>query len=663
MGAVLGRHADRREVRDIYDSSTLLPLIGADQRERMIQRARLRRSEQRTPVRGAEGQVLLVIDGAINIFQDDQKPHTIYAIRSAVSAPENSLQTAARRAQYDASGVDSRIEETSGAIRTNEILVYWRTAHDVVCRYSCQSEEGEEVILKSLMGTRVELLGRVRYLSVSLGAPNKGSTQSLNVLTNADLVQLVADIPFFANIPQDQLVVLTELSTIRVYPAKSVVFREDEGVSTQMFITLAGTLEVSSSRATAPLAKLEPGSFFGEMSLLINIPRAATVTTVESCLLMSIEKDAFHTFLDRLPSVKTNVYKLLKERLFSKAMMSGVLPYFKSVPPPRLMQFSHALTIEDHVYKGCCILDQEVKEHHRFGVVVYGVIEIVAGEGRPRSAKRDQSVFLTPGCYFGPFTFERLGYQRGKIYARSAAVLLTCPFATLLELFQEYPEVAAEAHIAWFGERCDLGAILRHAALTQRFQTFLEAEHSDENFTFCLDVQTFRGAVRGERYELATYIMQRYIVPGSPKEVNLPATIRDTLIAALKALTPTDEVPTTFYDTANDEIMRLMTKDSFPRFKKSPLFQGVLDALDPHLNRKGSKLLEACHAFRESISITKHGKVEGVAAVKMQRMLSSIRKSHERQGNHSGSRTISGTMHHSGSAPDVGRMSADVYPT
>ncbi|KAJ0409431.1 hypothetical protein P43SY_002321 [Pythium insidiosum] len=662
MGALLGRHADNRDVRDIYDSSTLLPLMGADQRERVIQYARLRRSDQRNALRGAEGQVLLVIDGAINIFQNDQKLHTIYAIRNAVSAPENSLQTAARRARYDATGVDSQIEETTGAIRTNEILVYWRTAQDVVCRYSCQTE-GEEVILKSLMGSRVELFGRVRYLSVSLRSLQKSSSQSLNVLTNADLVQLVADIPFFANIPQDQLVVLTELSTIRVYPAKSVVFREDEGVSTQMFVTLAGTLEVSSSRATAPLAKLEAGSFFGEMSLLINIPRAATVTTVESCLLMSIEKEAFHTFLDRLPNVKSNVYGLLKERLFAKAMMSGVLPYFKAVPPARLMQFSHGLTIEDHVHKGDCILDQEAKEKHRFGVVVYGVIEIVAGEGRPRSAKRDQSVFLTPGCYFGPFTFERLGYQRGKIFARSAAVLLTCPFSELLELFQEFPEVAAEAHIAWFGERCDLAAILRHAALTQRFQTFLEAEHSDENFTFCLDVQTFRSAARGERFELATYIMQRYIVPGSPKEVNLPATIRDSLILSLKTFIPTDEVPTTFYDSANDEIMRLMTKDSFPRFKKSPLFQGVLDALDPHLNRKGSKLLEVCHAFRESISIAKHGKVEGVAAVKMQRMLSTIRKSHERQGNLGAGKSFGGPGRQSGSAPNMGRFRAEAKPT
>ncbi|GMF29775.1 unnamed protein product [Phytophthora lilii] len=526
--------------------------------------------------------------------------------------------------------------EDSEVLLTSEVFLFWKSDKEIVCRYVTEGG-GDEVVLQSTMCARVELQNLSRYLLLpphSLPDASEGrKDSSLNALTNADFVRLLGTIPFFANLPKDKLSMLTEMSTIRVYPSNSVIFREDEGISTQMFVTLAGSVEVTSSRATGPLAKLEAGSFFGEMSLLINIPRAATVKAIESCMLMSIEKKAFHALLDQCPDVRVSVNKLLKERLLLKAILSGVLPFFESIPSERMIHFSHELDIEDQVHKGDIVLrqqDEHVTHESKFVFLVYGALEITSKHRKPSKIGHDNTVFLTPGCYLGPFTFERMNLRKGKVFARSAAVLLTCSFSKVLKLFDEYPSAGAAANIAWFGERCDFASVLRHGVLTQRFQAFLEAEHSDENFLFFLDVEKFRVIEEDdERREMARHIRERYIQSDAPKEVNLPAGIRDGLLEELSKITPTDIVEVTFFDEACDEIMRLMVKDSFPRFKKSLHFQNVVDTLDPHTSRKGSKLVAACHHFRDSLQVLRPGHVD-MKHMQLERMMSTIQKSQAR---------------------------------
>lgn len=641
MGGVFGSQARHAEITRIYEASTLLHLIGADQPHKVIRHARLKKADDRHGIEVKQGQVLLVFEGCIDLFQNGTKVQSIRARLQPNSFPA-AADTGPGQTKHGRYTVTaSMLYDENGIIQTDEILIYWKSAAELVCRYSCQTG-GEEVILKSVIADRVTVQERARYLALptaDVGAKNSGAP-SLNALTNADLLELLAGIPFFANIPKDRLALLTDMSTIRVYPSNCVIFREDEGMSTQMFVTLAGTLDVWSTRANTPLATLGAGSFFGEMALLINIPRAATVKAKESCMLMSIEKDSFHELLDKAPEVKENVYKLLKERLWMKALMSGVIPYFNSIPLPQMVQFSHEMDINDQVHKGDIVMDQEYGEP-RFAFLVYGALEITSHELKKGGIHREHSVFLTPGCYFGPFTFQRLNVQRGKVFARSPGVIMSCPFEKVMDLFREFPHVAAEANIAWFGERCDLASVLRHTVLTERYQAFLQAEHSDENFSFCMDVEKFRAALGGERNMIAQHIHQQYIKGDAPKEVNLPAIIRDAVVDKLKKLAHEEILPTNFYDPAWDEIMCLMMKDSFPRFKKSPLFQSVLDTLDPHLNRKGSKLMEACQIFRESLHVMKPGQVENVAVMRLNRMLSSIRKSQNRHQAVVGSAIIS----------------------
>lgn len=63
------------------------------------------------------------------------------------------------------------------------------------------------------------------------------------------------------------------------------------------------------------LAALGPGSFFGEMSLLDQAPRAATVTALTDMTLLVLDARSFSTLLDQAPSVARKILRGMAQRI------------------------------------------------------------------------------------------------------------------------------------------------------------------------------------------------------------------------------------------------------------------------------------------------------------------------------------------------------------
>jgi CRP-like cAMP-binding protein len=63
------------------------------------------------------------------------------------------------------------------------------------------------------------------------------------------------------------------------------------------------------------LAVLESGEFFGEMALLSQQPRSATVKAREACTVLRINADILKTLLHRHPEILTEIFMMLSERL------------------------------------------------------------------------------------------------------------------------------------------------------------------------------------------------------------------------------------------------------------------------------------------------------------------------------------------------------------
>jgi cAMP-dependent protein kinase regulator len=88
------------------------------------------------------------------------------------------------------------------------------------------------------------------------------------------------------------------------YPAGSTIIREGEP-GTAFFILESGEAEVYKKGANEdkPVAKYKKGDYFGELALLNDAPRAATVIAVTEVKVASLGKEGFQRLLGPVESI------------------------------------------------------------------------------------------------------------------------------------------------------------------------------------------------------------------------------------------------------------------------------------------------------------------------------------------------------------------------
>ena len=106
------------------------------------------------------------------------------------------------------------------------------------------------------------------------------------------------------------------MATLRRYQAGEVIVQENDLGETAYLIG-QGQVEVSKQLdgQKVHLAYLGPGEIFGEMSMIYEKPRSATVTAVTETVLSEIRRDDFFNSFQTDPKVALALLKVLFERL------------------------------------------------------------------------------------------------------------------------------------------------------------------------------------------------------------------------------------------------------------------------------------------------------------------------------------------------------------
>jgi CRP/FNR family cyclic AMP-dependent transcriptional regulator len=106
-------------------------------------------------------------------------------------------------------------------------------------------------------------------------------------------------VPLFASLAEEQLRMLTTMVTRKSTPRSTTIMAGGDPTDS-LYIVLSGRLKVMMSDSEGKeviLAILGPGEFFGEMGLIDDEPRSATVVTIEPCELLSIAKRDFKKYM------------------------------------------------------------------------------------------------------------------------------------------------------------------------------------------------------------------------------------------------------------------------------------------------------------------------------------------------------------------------------
>jgi len=112
-------------------------------------------------------------------------------------------------------------------------------------------------------------------------------------------------VPLFANLKKDDLKAVVNLVKRSQHPAGSEICRQGR-LGRTAYIVESGELRVihvNPQGMRREVARLVPGDFFGETSLLLGEPRDATVQVVQDATLLSLDKDELDQLLHERPSV------------------------------------------------------------------------------------------------------------------------------------------------------------------------------------------------------------------------------------------------------------------------------------------------------------------------------------------------------------------------
>jgi CRP/FNR family cyclic AMP-dependent transcriptional regulator len=124
-------------------------------------------------------------------------------------------------------------------------------------------------------------------------------------------------VPLFASFPEEQLRMLTTMVSRRS-AARGTTIMAGGDATDSLYIVLSGRLKVMMSDSDGKeviLTILGPGEFFGEMGLIDDEPRSASVVTIEPCELLSIAKRDFKKCLVDSHEMAMHVMRGLVKRL------------------------------------------------------------------------------------------------------------------------------------------------------------------------------------------------------------------------------------------------------------------------------------------------------------------------------------------------------------
>jgi CRP/FNR family cyclic AMP-dependent transcriptional regulator len=129
-------------------------------------------------------------------------------------------------------------------------------------------------------------------------------------------VEILRNIPLFGKIEPSKLKLLAFTSERLTYHADQELFHQgDPGDAA--YIILSGGAEVVIDGPTGPLviAELGRNAILGEIAILCDVPRTATVKAKSELVVLRISKELFFKLITEFPQMGIEIMRVLADRL------------------------------------------------------------------------------------------------------------------------------------------------------------------------------------------------------------------------------------------------------------------------------------------------------------------------------------------------------------
>ncbi|MBN9515235.1 MAG: Crp/Fnr family transcriptional regulator [Alphaproteobacteria bacterium] len=129
-------------------------------------------------------------------------------------------------------------------------------------------------------------------------------------------VELLKGVPIFSKVEQAKLKLLAFTSERVNFAAGQEVCHQGDPGDT-MYVILGGVADVLIDTANGQIAvaEMQRNSFFGEIAILCDVPRTATIKAREPLSTLKITKDMFYRLVAEFPQMAVEIMRELAHRL------------------------------------------------------------------------------------------------------------------------------------------------------------------------------------------------------------------------------------------------------------------------------------------------------------------------------------------------------------
>jgi cAMP-dependent protein kinase regulator len=217
----------------------------------------------------------------------------------------------------------------------------------------------------------------------------------------------------FAHLDERDLVVVIDAMEEKIFEEKSTVIKQgDDGA--ELFLVGEGVLEcfriMKIGEAPKKLREYVHGEAFGELSLLYNAPRAATITAKSNSVLYSLDRDTFNLIVKESAQKKREKYESSIKHV---SILESISVYERS-------QIADAIG-EEQFKPGELVINQG-DDGDVFYMISEG--EAVAKKIFDNGEEAKEVMNYKPGDYFGELALLRNEPRAACVYAISDLVVM-----------------------------------------------------------------------------------------------------------------------------------------------------------------------------------------------------------------------------------------------
>jgi F-box and leucine-rich repeat protein 7 len=129
-----------------------------------------------------------------------------------------------------------------------------------------------------------------------------------------DLFERIRSFPLFQSTPDGFLAELGLVLKPQMYSPNDYILTEGDDAKS-MYWLVRGAVAVTSRDGESTYAELKPGAFFGEIGILLDRPRTATVIARTRCLTLVLKKEDLQKIIPNYPDVERAIREEALERL------------------------------------------------------------------------------------------------------------------------------------------------------------------------------------------------------------------------------------------------------------------------------------------------------------------------------------------------------------